>query len=122
MPSQDVRALPARPSETTGRRALVRVSAGPRAVAELVVRAEDRVLQPAARLRPGDRVEEDPERDAHEQQAAVPALVGVRSLNPVRRAAEILDRRAELVLDLLVGRDLGRDARHAAVAEQFLVD
>ena len=37
-------------------------------------------------------------------------------------AAELCDRRPQLVLDLLVARDAGRDAGHAAVAEQLVVD
>ena len=48
-----------------------RVAARVAAVAELLVLAEDLVLQPAAGLGPGHRVEEDPERDAGEQQRAV---------------------------------------------------
>src|SRR6266536_2189500 len=109
----------------TGRTALrgvTAVTAGPRAVAELFVLAEDLVLQPAPRLGPGHRVEQDPEHDSGQEQGAVASLVLFLPLDPVGRRAEILDRRAELVLDVLVAGNLARDCGHAAAADQLVVD
>jgi len=48
--------------------------------------------------------------------------VALLALDAVGRAAEILDGRAQLILDVLVARDLGRDAGHTSVAEQLVVD
>src|SRR4029079_16105586 len=92
------------------------------AVAELLVLAEDLVLQPAPGLGPGQRVGEDAEGDPDEEQAAVPALVRLAALDPVGCFAEVADRRAERFLDVLVARDPGRDAGHPAVADQLVVD
>ena len=70
----------------------------------------------------GDRVEQDAEHDAEEEQAAVAALVLLLALHAVGRLAQLGDRRAQLVLDVLVGGDARRDAGHAAVADQLVVD
>ena len=44
------------------------------------------------------------------------------ALEPVARAAEILDRVAQLVADVVVGRDARRDAHRLVVAHQLAVE
>src|SRR5215210_8553668 len=93
-----------------------------RIVAAELVAAADHVLQPAARLGPGDRVEEDPERDARDQQRRVPAGVLLLALEPVGGAAQVVDGILELVADLVVGRDAGRERHGAAAADELVVE
>ena len=69
-----------------------------------------------------DRVEEDAERDPRQQQRGVAPLVLLLALDPVRGRTEVFDRRAELVLDLSVARDLAGDPGHAPAAHQLVVD
>ena len=49
-------------------------------------------------------------------------LCTVLALHAVGRLAQLGDRRAEVVLDVLVGRDARRDTRDAALADQLVVD
>src|SRR5262249_50290835 len=101
------------PSAATRREACapVRLAAGravPVAAAlvrKVVAAAEEATRQPLPRLRAGERVEEDAEHDPDEQEAAVPALVHLFALDAVCRAAQLCDRRAQLVLDVPVGGD-----------------
>src|SRR5205807_5852010 len=44
------------------------------------------------------------------------------ALEPVGGAAQVLDRRAQVLLDLLVGGDAGGHARRSAAAQELLVD
>src|SRR5215468_9440848 len=60
--------------------------------------------------------------DARQQQRRVARRVLLLSLNTVGGLPELLDRIAQPVLDLLVGRDAGRHRDRAATAEQLVVD
>src|ERR1044072_7803347 len=83
----------------TGRRVLRRVAARVvAAVAELLVLAEDLVLQPAPGFGARYRVEEDPEHDPGQEKRAVAALVSLASLDPVGCGPEVVARGAPLGL------------------------
>src|SRR5690242_11784235 len=84
----------------------------------LVAGAEERPLQPAAHRRAGHRVEQQPERDpCHEQAGVAPRVAGAAlALNPVRGGPQLVDRPAQVVLDLLVACDLLRQTADAATA------
>src|SRR5207247_2522157 len=74
-----------------------------------------------ARLASGDRVEEDPERDARQEQRRVARAVLLLALDAVGRRAELVDRVAEVILDLLVGRDARGQRNRSPAAEQLVV-
>ena len=89
--------------------------------AEIVVPAADHVLDPLARLRAGDRVEEDAERDARDQQRRVAAVC---SFLPCSRSAAL--RRSStasfsLSRIVVVGRDARGQRDRTAAADQLVV-
>ena len=70
---------------------------------------------------PGDRVVEQSERDARDQQHRVARRVVALALEALARAAEILDRVAQLVADVVVGRDAVAMRTGSSVAHQLAV-
>src|SRR5215208_5542029 len=93
-----------------------------RVVAAELVAAADHVLQPAARLGPRDRVEEDPERDARDQQRRVAAGVLLLALEPVGGAPQVVHGILEPVADVVVGRDARGERDGAAAADELVVE
>src|SRR5229473_5169310 len=90
--------------------------------AELVVAAADHLLDPLAGLGARDRVEEDAEGDARDQQRRVSAVVSLFALQTVGCVAEVLDRVLQLVADLVVGCDARGQGDCTAPAHQFAVE
>src|SRR5690348_18143066 len=84
--------------------------------------AEQPVGEPLTCRAARDRVEEDAEDDPDEEEPAVPALVLFAALHAIGGLAQLGDSRAELVLDVLVGRDARRKAGHAAAPDMLVVD
>src|SRR5262249_22540834 len=82
----------------------------------------DRISEPLARRRTRDRVEHDPECDPREQERRIAGAVLLLALHPVGGGPKLVEGLLQLVLDLLVGREPRRDPRHAAVADQLVVD
>ena len=80
---------------------------------------EELVLEPAARVRAGGRVEEDAERDAGHEQRHVAAGVGLLALGALARLPELLDGSLQLVLNVLVARDLWLLGAGAAAVGAF---
>src|SRR3972149_5258388 len=73
---------------------------------------------PRARPRPRPGLEDPPRRDPGEQQHAVAGGVRLPALQPVGRVAQLVDRLAQVLLDVLVGGDLrGRLADTVAGGE-----
>src|SRR5213079_2879239 len=71
--------------------------------AELVGAPEERVLQPAARLRAGDRVVEEADGDADEQEERSAGMLLPGLLLDARRGLpELSDGQPDVVLDVLV--------------------
>ena len=87
-----------------------------RGVVALAVRRE-RSLMKRRVSAPVTRVEEDPERDPRDQEfraAARRAFPVLLALDPLARMAEVLDRLAHLVTDVVVGRDPARERDRGA--------
>src|SRR5438874_518895 len=92
-------------------------AAVPALVGELVRRAEELVGQPLAGLRTGERVEQDPERDAGQQQCRVARAVLLLALDTVGCLAQLLDCVLQPLLDVLVGRHARGERDRAAAAQ-----
>ena len=71
------------------------------------------LLQPATRLRPRERVVEQADHDAGQEQEPAAAVVLLASLEAVRGLPELGDRHAEVVLDVLVAGDALGDSDDA---------
>src|SRR4029078_4297711 len=99
-----------------------RVRPGARLELERLVRSEDLLLQPAARLGAGHRVEQHADGDADEQEQEVPPPVRLLAAGTPAPRTELVERVAELVLDVLVARDLHRDRSRAGRGDQVVVD
>src|SRR5215471_17250740 len=96
----------------------VSVRAG--AVLGFAVRAS--ALHPPAQGRARERIEEQAERDAEEEQQRVARGVLCLALDSVGSRPELLDRLLELRADLFVARDSRRHRGSAPAAEQLVVD
>src|SRR5262249_54534100 len=91
-------------------------------LAVVVAARAEHVLDEAPRLRPRDRIEQEPERDARDQQRRVPPGVILLPLQAVTRPPEVIDRVAQLVANVVVGRDAARERDRALLADQVRVD
>src|SRR5262249_377257 len=92
-------------------------------VREVAVAAEDAVGEPLPGLRARERVEEDPKRDpGQEQRRVAAAVVLLLALDAPGGAAQLLDRRAQLGLELLVRGNARGDGRDVPLGDQLVVD
>src|SRR5262249_26024177 len=91
-------------------------------IREVVALAEREIGEELPRLRAGNRVEEDAERDPRQKQHRVSRAVVLLSLDASGRFGQLVERFSQPVLDVLVRCDTRGDRNRAAAADELVVD
>jgi len=73
-------------------------------------------------LRPGNRVEEDPEGNPGQQQRRVACAVVLLALDSIRCLTQLVEGLPQSLLDLLVGGNACGDWNRSATADELVVD